>query len=171
MAVPYFISFRAYGTWLHGDVRGSVDRTHNVPGTPLLPPDAGREAHEQELMAAPPADFSPAQRRVIESTIREVCDHRGWQLFAVNPRTNHVHSVVAADQPPERVMNDFKAYATRRLVQAALAARRTPLWARHGSTRYLDTTDSFKRAVQYVLEEQDNRGRHPPGQHEVYAAC
>ena len=27
--LAYFISFRTYGTWLHGDERGSIDRFHN----------------------------------------------------------------------------------------------------------------------------------------------
>lgn len=30
----YFISFRAYGTWLHGDEGGSVDRHNNAYGSP-----------------------------------------------------------------------------------------------------------------------------------------
>jgi hypothetical protein len=27
--LAYLITFRCYGTWLHGDSRGSVDRFHN----------------------------------------------------------------------------------------------------------------------------------------------
>jgi hypothetical protein len=30
--LAYFITFRAYGTWLHGDKRGSVDRHNNRYG-------------------------------------------------------------------------------------------------------------------------------------------
>src|SRR5882762_2856343 len=35
--IAYFITFRAYGTWLHGDSRGSVDRFHKAYGSPMLP--------------------------------------------------------------------------------------------------------------------------------------
>ena len=49
-SLAYFITFVSYGTWLHGDQRGSVDRNHNVFATPLLPHDARRLAHEQELL-------------------------------------------------------------------------------------------------------------------------
>jgi len=38
--LAYFLSFRSYGTWLHGDKRGSVDRFHNKYGTPRLPENA-----------------------------------------------------------------------------------------------------------------------------------
>jgi hypothetical protein len=33
--LAYLITFPTYGTWLHGDERGSVDRDHNLPGTPV----------------------------------------------------------------------------------------------------------------------------------------
>jgi hypothetical protein len=52
--LAYLITFRTYGTWLHGDERGSVDRQHNVYGTPRLDPDAMRKnAEEQELIQRP----------------------------------------------------------------------------------------------------------------------
>ncbi|MGH9840991.1 MAG: hypothetical protein ACREEM_19730 [Blastocatellia bacterium] len=38
--LAYLITFRCYGTWLHGDERGSVDRDHNIYRTPFLPRDA-----------------------------------------------------------------------------------------------------------------------------------
>jgi len=42
ISLGYLITFRAYGTWLHGDSRGSVDRFHNRYGSPLIPQiDAG----------------------------------------------------------------------------------------------------------------------------------
>jgi hypothetical protein len=47
------------------------------------------------------------------------CHHRRWPLRAVHARTNHVHVVIWAQHAPERVMNDLKAWATRRLASAA----------------------------------------------------
>jgi hypothetical protein len=47
--LAYLITFRSYGTWLHGDPRGSVDRFHNVYGTPRLPPNSQREKYERRL--------------------------------------------------------------------------------------------------------------------------
>lgn len=38
--LAYLITCRCYGTWLHGDARGSVDREHNGPGTSLVAPNA-----------------------------------------------------------------------------------------------------------------------------------
>jgi hypothetical protein len=40
--LAYLITFRAYGTWLHGDKRGSVNRFHNRFGTPFIAPSVYR---------------------------------------------------------------------------------------------------------------------------------
>jgi len=94
------------------------------------------------------------RRAVVERTVREVCHHRHWALLAVSVRTNHVHAVVRADAAPERVMNDLKSYATRRLVEAGLLRRGDKVWTRHGSTRWLDDERSVEAARRYVDEGQ-----------------
>ena len=41
VALAYLISFRCYGTWLHGDERGSVGRrTSNIFGQPKIKANA-----------------------------------------------------------------------------------------------------------------------------------
>ena len=62
-----------------------------------------------------PVELDAPRRYVVCATIGEVCDHRRWRLCALHVRTTHVHAVVCAPHTPERVMNDFKAYATRRM--------------------------------------------------------
>jgi hypothetical protein len=37
--LAYLISFRTYGTWLHGDNRGSTSRKQNKYGTPRIAPN------------------------------------------------------------------------------------------------------------------------------------
>ena len=155
--IAYFITFRCYGTWLHGDRRGSVDRDSNIPFTPLLPPDERRERKERGRLAHSPVVLNPASRRVIERTIREVVAHRGWDLHALNARTNPVHIVVTADRSAERVMNDFKSWCTRRLREAGLFAPDVRPWVYHGSTQYVWTPADLLAVCQYVLEEQDQR--------------
>jgi hypothetical protein len=45
--------------------------------------------------------------------ILTVCTHRSWIAYAVHIRTNHVHAVIGGEGKPERMLSDFKAYATR----------------------------------------------------------
>ena len=151
----YFITICAYATWLHGDAKGSVDRDHNRVGEELLGRDEERSQRERDLLAGPPMSFGPEARWVIDSTVREVCAYRGWILVAMNVRTTHLHVVVTAlEAKPERVMNDLKAYCTRRLYEAGVVERGRRVWSYHGSTRYLETDESFNRAVEYTMNEQ-----------------
>ena len=43
--MTYLITFACYGCHLHGAGSGSIDTTHNVPGTPVLNEDSARAAH------------------------------------------------------------------------------------------------------------------------------
>ena len=69
-------------------------------------------------------------------------------------RSNHVHTVVEAEVPPERIMSDFKAYASRRLNRLRLDELNRKRWARHGRTRWLWKPQHVSAARQYVLAEQ-----------------
>ena len=88
------------------------------------------------------------------AAISEVCRYKHWQLIAAQVRSNHVHTVVDADVSPELVMNAFKAYASRALNLADSRERGRTRWARHGSTRHLQSRENIDAAVRYVLEKQ-----------------
>ncbi len=51
------------------------------------------------------------------------------------------------------MMNDCKAYTTRALRRAGHVDD-TPVWARHGSTRWLWSEDEIAAAARYVHEGQ-----------------
>ncbi len=150
----YLITFTTYGTWLHGDPRGSVEDQKNLPGTPLVDENPKLNQSEQQQLKHDPVTLNADQRRCVRDTIQEVCRHRGWRLHACNVRTNHVHVVVCAGDTPEKVMNDFKSYATRRIIESGLIGQGQTVWTRHGSTRYLKEEASVDAACRYVLEEQ-----------------
>jgi hypothetical protein len=60
----YFLTWTTYGTWLPGDGRGSVDRDHNVPGTPFVEPDPARRALNVARMANAPYLLTDANRPI-----------------------------------------------------------------------------------------------------------
>ena len=150
----YFITFRTYGTWLHGDDRGLVDRRHNQFGTPLLAANRGRERVDREQLATSPVVLDASQRDLVARAIRDVAAHKQWTLHAINVRSNHVHMVVTADHVPEHVMNAFKAWATRRLREASLMGADQRVWSRHGSTIYLFRPENMAEKIRYVNEGQ-----------------
>jgi REP element-mobilizing transposase RayT len=103
-----------------------------------------------------PMKLTLRQREVVAEMIRTVCGKRDWSLLALNVRTTHFHTVVAAPDTPERVMHAFKAYATRGLREEGLLAQDAPVWSRHGSTRYLWRPVHVEHACRYVADCQGN---------------
>ena len=152
--LAYFISFRTYGTWLHGDKRGSIDRFHNRYGTPYIPPNEKWRQYNEQQLKTKPLILGARQRRSVEMAVLETCDKRKWYLQAINVRTNHVHTVVTANRKPSLVLNAFKANATRQLRQDGLWPHAFSPWADKGSKRRLWNEQSVARAIDYVLNGQ-----------------
>ena len=152
--LAYLISFRAYGTWLHGDKRGSVDRHHNRFGTPRIAPNEPWRKHNQGLLTHAPVKLESRQRASVEEAIRETCKIRGWEFWTTNIRTNHVHTVVGAGCKPEKILAAFKANATRKLREAGLWQSTRSPWVVRGSKRYLWTERDVINAVVYVEYDQ-----------------
>ncbi len=154
MVLGYLITFHTYGTWLHGSEKGSVDDDHNIPGEPYVPIDPDRHSREESELKYSPIELDAERRFIVDEAIREVCEYRHWGLRALNPRTTHVHIVVSSSSTPERVMKDFKGYSTRWMREAGILGKAVEPWSYHGSTRYLNTINSFNRGIEYVLHQQ-----------------
>jgi REP element-mobilizing transposase RayT len=108
------------------------------------------------------------QRRLVEETIADHCRIRGWTLYAVNCRSNHVHVVIAASRHPNEIREQFKAWCTRRLKAMEQERRRmTPAqaasnriirenwWAERGSGLYINDEEALEAIIHYVREAQD----------------
>ena len=152
--VGFLVTFRCYGTWLHGDKRGSFDRHHRGYATPSLPSSALRRKHDRDLMKQPPVKLTSRHRQIVESAIRETCAIRGWQLWVVNVRTNHVHAVVSANKKPEAIVSALKANATRAMKEAEIWTSELSPWSFGGSRKYLWNDKELADAIAYVEGEQ-----------------
>ena len=153
VALTYLITFTCYGTRLHGDETGSVDRGHNLPGNRCLEPNPLRQRFEQRRMDQAAYALDAKRREIVLAAIQEVCRRRNWHLLTAHVRTNHVHAVVEAVEKPEKILNTFKSYASRALNHAGLDESRRR-WTRHGSTRYLWKPKEVVAAIDYVVRGQ-----------------
>jgi REP element-mobilizing transposase RayT len=152
--LAYLISFRTYGTWLHGDQRGSTNRFRNRYGDLHLSPNKGWHGHNRKRLKTDPFLLGPRERRSVDRAIRETCRTRQWHLQALNVRTNHVHTVVTADSKPGLVLNALKANATRQLRRDQLWSHLFSPWADKGSQIRLWNERSVANAIAYVLNGQ-----------------
>ena len=153
--LAFLITFRCYGTWLHGDNRGSVNRFRNSYGTRRLPPNEDWLETNTERLIHAPVTLNATQRNAVKKSIEETCEIRNWNLRALNIRTNHVHAVVSiGPKKPETALNSFKANATREMRQTGCWKYAHSPWSKRGSKRYLWNEKSIALAIEYVINAQ-----------------
>ena len=108
-------------------------------------------------MTRPAYTLDEPRREVVLRASLEHAGFRGWKVLALHVRTRHIHLVTSADTTPERVMNAFKAYASRALNRIGGDSLDCRHWTRHGSTRHLFTEDVVRRAIRYTIDEQGEK--------------
>ena len=153
--LAYLITFRCYGTWLHGDERGSVDRFHNIYNSPYISRNEKWNRHSFQTLKTEPVRLDTARRSSVEKAIRETCEKRNWIMRAINIRTNHVHTVVSIGViKPEKVLNAFKANTTRQMRQDGCWNQAHSPWVDKGSKRFLWNERNIELAIDYVINGQ-----------------
>jgi REP element-mobilizing transposase RayT len=153
----YFITWTTYGTWLHGDARGWVKA--GIHG--IQQPDPELERQVRDLMVEAEVKLSLSQRAIVEQTIRDHCRIRNWTLHAVNARTNHIHAVVSADRDINEVMNQLKAWCSRKLSDdagltqtVAKKAGRRHWFTEDGDKEMIHDEEHLNNTIRYVMEGQ-----------------
>ncbi len=114
--LAYLLTFRTFGTWLHGDQRGAFQRLRNRGArSKWIDSNVPLAEAMSASMKQSPIVLDSTQRDFVDQAIREVCHFRSYGLKALNVRSNHSHVVVHATVKPEKIVNEMKAYSTRRL--------------------------------------------------------
>lgn len=106
--IAYFLTWVTYGTWLPGNKRGWVEYKR---GWQLPSPSLELECELRMIEDA--VRLNRRQRDAVERQIRETCFYKGWNLHAVNCRSNHIHAVVSGQATSKKIRMTLKAYATR----------------------------------------------------------
>ena len=155
--LAYHIIWTTYGTWLPGDARGWIDDF--IAG--IRPPDPERELFAKRAMSEDEVVLDAKQRALVEATIRRHCEVRGWQIHALNVRSNHIHLVVTADRKGEQVRDQLKAWCSRKLSNAAgltdkvaKKAGRRHWFTEGGDCREIGDETYLANAIRYVEEGQ-----------------
>jgi REP element-mobilizing transposase RayT len=153
--LAYLITFRCYGTWLHGDERGSVNRFQKSYGTPYVSPNLKWNELNFNKLKLEPVKLNSQRRNAVEIALRENYEIRGWKISALNVRTNHVHIVISVGaKNPDQVLIALKANATRKMREDKCWNSENTPWAEKGSKRYLWSEKSVEKAIDYVINGQ-----------------
>lgn len=149
LAIAYFSTWTTYGTWLPGDERGWFQS-----GAGWREPDQLRAFAAALRMTTEAVILDPEQRALVERVVAQHADFRGWKMYAVNCRTNHVHVVVSApDRTLELPREQFKSWTNRRLKEQS-GGTRTDWWTERGWDVYIDDLEQLAAVVEYVTERQ-----------------
>jgi hypothetical protein len=62
--IAYHITFTTYGSWLHGDKIGSVDKEHNRYSSAFVNPNSGLHRKEQIALKKSPLRIRTESARV-----------------------------------------------------------------------------------------------------------
>ena len=155
--LAYFITFTTYGTWLHGDKRGSVIVRNGM--SEKLDECLCLYDYQQRELKHPKVLLSQRHRQIVLDTILKHCSMRRWRLFAAHVRTNHVHVLVStATADIQKVARELKAWATRKLREDGCEWSR--IWTDGGSTRYIYSIEKLNEKVKYVVFEQGDMMEH-----------
>ncbi|MFK7735629.1 MAG: transposase [Pirellulaceae bacterium] len=151
--IAFFLTWATYGTWLPGDQRGWTEYQSGwkMP-QPFLELECKARLNEEACI------LTSHDRRLVETQIVETCRYRNWTLKAVNCRSNHIHTVVAAPSTsPRKIRIDLKAYTTRKLRTESDQKQRNSWWAERGSIRWVWNEESLEQVVAYTCDAQDRK--------------
>ncbi len=160
----WLLTWTTYGTWLPGDVRGSVSRVregqsprqyHNTPSSPYDGPMPGLRTAAEAALKGRPILLNSKQADVILAQFRETAAYRQWRLLAAAVMRNHVHLVVVADDALKSadLLLTFKSYASRALNSKNSKPLGGRWWTTSASRRSLPDERAVAAAVRYVREQ------------------
>ena len=155
--LAYHITFGTYGTRLHGDSRGTVDRRLNRPGDPIIGRDDAWRRVEARHLKYSPIVLSIPQRVHVENAIVPICRRGGWMYRQAACGPDHVHVLLSAQREGKAVRRWMK-----RWLGEAMSAR-WPLapgrswWADGGSVKWIWSVKYLDNVADYIRRQRTTR--------------
>jgi hypothetical protein len=150
----YHITWGTYGTRLHGDHRGTVERGQTDYGAPVLGSDAFRWEKERARLKFPPVYLTPEQRRFVEATVPDLCIRGHWTFHVVAGGLDHVHVLLTSEFDPETIRRLLKRWLGQAMSSRWLLTDGATWWAESGSIRWLMEPSYFKSVQGYVRRQR-----------------
>ncbi|MBQ6615780.1 MAG: transposase [Thermoguttaceae bacterium] len=160
----WFLTWTSYGQWLPGEQKGFVSNKfehgirepkNNVPGMPYDADFSDLKAYSQSLLKTKPVLLSYQKAVLIHEQFEETASFHNWRVIACSIMVNHIHLLVGVlgDPEPKVLLQKFKSYASRKLNQTYPNLDKGRWWTAGGSYRKIDTENSFKRCIEYILTQ------------------
>jgi len=152
--IAYHITFGTYGTRLHGDPKGTVDRSMNHYGDPIIGSDPKRWLRETRLLKFPPVIFNLSQRQYAESVIPLICQTGVWFYHIAAAGEDHVHVLLTADADGAAVRKWFKRWLGEKLSKKWPFSTGQSYWSEGGSVKWVWKEDYFHNIFNYISHQR-----------------
>ena len=156
MSAPlaYHITFGTYGTRLHGDERGTVDRRHNTPGNPVLGSTESWQNKEQQLLKNLQIVLTHEQCTFTETSLPDICRRGDWTYHIAAAQEDHVHVLLESNREGKAVRRWLKSWLSEALSHRWPLGERQRWWAVGGSVKYVWDADYFDRVFDYIQRQR-----------------
>jgi hypothetical protein len=148
------ITWGTYGTRLHGDPRGTVDRYNNEHGAPVVGFVEHRWEQEKSNLKFPPVVLTRPQMIHVEEQLPIVCERGYWKHIVGAAGPNHVHEILDATFDPETIRRLLKRWLGQSLTERWPLPDGATWWAECGSIRWVDNERYYANATRYVTDQR-----------------
>jgi len=153
--IAYHITFGTYATRLHGDPRGSVDRSHNNPNDPIIGKVDHWQKYERNRSNFEPVYFDSNQRAFIENQFPDVCNRGGWELHIVAAQRDHLHCLISTDTEGKVVRKLIKRWLGQLISERwSKCSPHATWWAKGGSVKWVWDQVYFDRVYTYIQAQR-----------------
>jgi REP element-mobilizing transposase RayT len=148
--IAYHITFGTYGTRLHGDERGTVDRSMNQPGDPIIGADRAWWELERNKLKFDPVVLTPEQMRFAESVMPSICERGAWEHRTGAGGPDHIHHLVTSAADGDAVRKWFKRWLGEAMSAKWPRPEGATWWAEGGSVKWVWTGAYYRAVFGYV---------------------
>jgi REP element-mobilizing transposase RayT len=152
--LAYHITFGTYGTRLHGDARGTVDRTMNQPGDPIIGSDPALWKHEHNRMNFPPVELDAEKMSYAQSLVPAICERGKWKYHTCAAGPDHVHIVLTTKSDGQAVRKWVKRWLGEGMSLRWPLPEGATWWAEGGSVKWIWKQDYFENVYGYVHRQR-----------------
>ena len=154
--LAYHITFGTYGTRLHGDARGTVDRSFNKSGDPIIGLNVDWHDMEASSLKGQPVVFDQSMRVIVEHAIDRVCEQGDWLCHTSACQHNHVHILVTSIDEGKLTRRLMKRWLTQDLNNVVdISPYRW--WAKGGSVKWVWNQMYFDNVYEYVRQQRTSK--------------
>jgi REP element-mobilizing transposase RayT len=155
--LSYHLTFGTYGTRLHGDPRGTVDRSLNKPGDPIVGHCADWQRMELNKLKFPPRILTLEQQLHIQWSLPQICARGGWTYIECAGAPDHIHVVLSAEVEGDAIRKWLKRWLGESLTSRWPLRDDETWWAESGSIKWIWTAEYLGTVTQYVRDQRAAR--------------